>query len=176
MKGGSMKMRLNWGRMALIALLAVGTMAAIPLGITTIICDGTSGGGTGGQIHCNSRQYAYRVKPRNPVTQVEIGTEDGNIAHYSGICAPPGWTMTIVPVQRRHDWPYTAHGNFTGSMGKCQYLVRWTGPAMTTNFEVGFNQPWDPHDTHWKTSDGSTAQWGFPVGGGPGPVHGPAFP
>ena len=170
-----MMKRFAFGKIALL-VLAVATLAAVPIGFTTILCDGTIGGGTGGTINCNNRMYAYRVKPRNPITTVEIGTENPNIAAYANQCAPPGWTLTIVAVQRIHDWPYTPHGVNTPSAGKCQYLMRWTGPAMTSNFELGFDMNWDPHDANWKTSDGSKAQWGFPVGTGPGPVHGPAFP
>ncbi len=171
-----MKPGLNFGKTALLVLAAVGTLAMVPMGFTTIICDGTFGGGSGGTIHCNSKQYAYRVKPKNPITKVEIGTENPNLAAYLNRCAPPGWTLTIVSVQRRHDWPYTGHGSVTGSAGKCQYLMRWTGPAMTTNFELGFDLNWDPHDVHWVTSDGSKAGWTFPLGTGGGPVHAPGFP
>lgn len=171
----------------LIAALAVGGVIALGFGpwnsasaqipgkLTRIVCVGTIGGGNGGNAPCGGRQYAYNVKPGGAITKVEIGTENPNLSAYQNLCMPAGWSLNIVEVRRKHD-PYTPHGVLTGSDGKCDYLMRFKGPALSTNFSLGFNMNWDPHDVNWKTSDGRSAAWSFPVGTGPGPVHGPAFP
>jgi len=171
-------------RMAVSVLAGIGVLVAMglranssadpQLAVTRVKCLGLVCGGTGGS--CGTA-YAYRVIPGTnaSITQVDIGTHDTDITRYTNICGPTGWSISgIFSVSRTHDLTPTAHGSTTTSSGTCSDVVRFTGPAMTTTFDIGFDHPWTYHDVNWKTAtDNTQTSWTFPVGQGVGPVHGP---
>jgi hypothetical protein len=168
-----------------IALLAAGLVTAVAGTlnvaeaqqggqITTVRCIGTICGRSGGT--CGT-MYAYRVKAGStPISQVDIGTHAADSGQYQNVCAPPGWIHSIVAVARPHDPAPTAHGVVTGKSGNCTHVIRFSGPALSGTFDLGFDLNWDFHDVNWKTSDGRQAGWTFPLGDGSGPVHGPLMP
>lgn len=160
-------------------LLATGTRARasqIGGGTTQAVCAGTICGGNGGQIQCSNSEYCYRVKPNgNSVTSFDVGVEDGDINHYTNFCGPSGWTMSIVAIERAHDVTPTDHGTVSSNAGTCPFVLRFSGSAQTSNFEVGYSYSEGNsgyHDVHWKAGSHQSG-WSFPVGTNTGPVHSP---
>ena len=142
-----------------------------------VSCLGTESGGVGGVLECGPRAYVYQANVLLPETQIYFPTHDPAVANYTNICAPAGWSFTIVTnTPGLQEWvPKTAHGIISPGPGaSCPYLMYWTGPAMVGIFEVGFDHASPSHDTEWWLIDnGMTAAWTGPVGTGVGPVHGP---
>ena len=159
------------------AILLVICMSGPALGQTTVTCLGTESGGPGGSINCGLQLYVYQVNPAVPETQVYVPTHDNNLANYTNICMPPGWTLTIIPngPGLQAFFPKTMHGAISpGPGGSCPFLMNWTGPAMAVPFELGFDHASPSHDVEWwAIAGGITAAWPAPVGLGVGPVHGP---
>jgi hypothetical protein len=161
---------------------------------TTIGCVGKVCGGPGGTLNCSNPpggsggRYVYQVIPKDMTTYVdtvEIGTDIFDnppfFNLYANRCMPSGWNLVAInAIPRTHDIPFTQHGTVTSNFSQCQYLMVWTGPQQNMPFELGFQIPnAQPHDVNWKSLlmnnlTGLTA-WGFKVGLGKGPVHGP-FP
>ena len=159
------------------AVVSARASASAPqLGVTQVVCDGAVCGGVGGHIQCSGSQFCYRVKPNgNSITSLEVGVDDGDITHYTSLCGPAGWTMSIASISRSHDPVFTMHGVVTGKSGSCPFVLRFQGGAQTATFEVGYhyNPDFFIHDVTWHSSDGRTAGWTFPLGTNNGPVHSP---
>ena len=139
----------------------------------TVTCDGRACGGSGGT---SASPFLYRVDPRNQATtSFEIPVEDGNLANYRGLAAPPGWSWEILALARPHNEFPVEHGTSTGSAGTCPYVLRFFGPQQAATFEVGFAYIGKPgfHEVRWKASGGFQAAWNHGVGSGRGPVHSP---
>jgi hypothetical protein len=168
---------------AILAALLLVAMSGAAFGQATVACLGTESTGPGGTSECGLQAYVYQVTPLAvPEGQVYIPTHDNNPANYTNICAPAGWTFTIVPntFGLQAYAPKTPHGAVSPGPGgpgwSCPYLLYWTGPPMApaVPFEIGFDHPWPSHDVEWFAFDnGITAAWPMPVGLGAGPVHGP---
>ena len=152
-----------------------------PLQVVKIECDGNIANCCSGS---GPRNFYYRIKVPSggavAVDRVDIGTDDGNVAHYSNLIAPTGWTASIVSVTKPHDSDCTVHGVTTGSNGNCTLLMRFskgTGAAQTSNFDIGFDYVGEAgHDVDWLaslTNSSNSADWTKAVGLGQGPVHGP---
>ena len=141
-------------------------------GLTQVDCDGLACGGSGGSL---GTDFVYKVHPNgNSITSVDISVEDGDINHYT-YAGPSTWSMNMVTAARSHDIEPTEHGVVSGKAGTCPKVLRFSGPEMTQNFQVGFDyfQP-EPrfHDVVWKTSDNRQTNWSFDTGDG-GAVHSP---
>ena len=127
-----------------------------------------------GSLGCG---YVYEVHPNgSSITSFDVSVEDGDIGRYT-YHGPANWSMSMVTAARAHDFHATEHGTVTGSDGTCPYVLRFSGPAKTTNFQVGFDYEYQDdarfHAVHWKTSGNHQANWTFPVGEDKGPVHSP---
>jgi hypothetical protein len=159
-----------------------------PIPLLQLECIGYAGNNsTGCCYEAGPRQFAYRVKMPGgnhnlSVSQVDVGTHWPDPAAYGNLLAPAGWTMTILPapVQFPDRFDCTSHGQLTSPGGQCPYILRWSGPAQTSSFTLGFDAvgpfTFDVHDVHWKIGSGPRADWTKPVGLGRGPVHCIAFP
>jgi hypothetical protein len=162
-----------------IALLQVRTeaMPQTPSTVVRLVCDGNNGccNGTG------PTNYFYHVNfPSGGAVQVDridIGTHDPRTAHYSNFIMPPGWTVSIVPVNP-DNWPdkdgCTLHGVTVNPNFFCSKIIRFTGPAQTSSFTLGFDNDREAHQATWRCNiTGNKANWAKPVGLGEGPVHSP---
>ena len=162
-------------------LLLVGL--SVPAFAQTLVhCRGLESGGVGGTVQCGPRDYVYHAHSTavSP-TVVEIATGDGNIANYTNICAPAGWTLTIVANTGIQDYAgKTPHGGISpGPSGACPFKMVWTGPALPVGvpFELGFDHMSASHDVGFFWPQNATAtNWTLPVGAGAGPVHAPHNP
>ena len=147
--------------------------------VVRVVCDGN--------IQCcqgnGPRQFVYRVKVPSgglvSVTNIEVGTHDPNLADYINRIMPAGWTLSILSASRPDPgFVCTPHGNFTSIASACPYILRFAGPAQTSNFTLAYDFAlnWDVHDADWKASNGNRADWTKAVGLGYGPLHSPLFP
>ena len=129
-----------------------------------------------------ARNFVYRVVIPGgnhgiTVSNLEVGTHDGNIADYVNLLLPAGWTMSIVSGNKRGRIACTAHGGTTFPSEQCPYKLVFSGPAQGSSFSLGYDfiPNWDHHDVAWSSSAVSV-NWGKPVGLGWGPLHSPLFP
>ncbi len=179
--------------LSVLALAALAGGAIVTLRLTTqamppppqqvikIVCDGNIANCCQGS---GPRNFYYRVQIPSggavQVDRVDIGTDDGNISHYSSFVLPANWTATIVSASPPDNPACTNHGGNTIAAGNCPYNVRFdkgTGVAQTSNFQLGFDYIGSTgHDVNWHASllnSSNSANWTKPVGLGLGPVHGP---
>ena len=161
--------------------------AVVALGITgysqTIKCDCKKHGGTGnfgGASGCAPRDYIYKIEFVEPAAleTLYIGTHDGILAHYTNICLPPGYTLSIASTPRPHYTPFTAKGSVSpASNGDCPFtLVLIRGPIDPgAAIYFGFDHPGPRHNVSWQLDNfpPPVSNWSQPVGVGLGPVHGP---
>ncbi len=143
---------------------------------TQIVCDGTIGNGSGGP---NGRRFYYWIDTKgNAVDRIDIGCDYNQLSLFTSVELPNGWGFSIVNAGAHfiHDLKFTVHGRVTGANNdRCQYKLRFTGPAITGQFGIGFDHLGEPHDVHWKASDGAQTDWTKRVGQGKGPIHSPGF-
>ncbi len=122
------------------------------------------------------RNYSYIVRPGvGGITRVDIGI-DHAWYQLSGMVMPPGWTYTTIPgdnMPHNPRMPAAPHGQTRNINGSCNAVIRWTGPAMYTPFQLAYNWNGLPHVVEWDTSDGAVANWSQRIGKGYGPVHAP---
>ena len=159
-----------------------GLVVALPglaLAQPGVFCDGTESGGTGVNSCGPPLRYAYPVLDAGGIglTELRIGTCDGNPANYTNVCMPASWTMTIEPEGLSHYSGKTPHGQVSPTVdGLCTHLIIFSGPMLGAPFTFGFDNAKPSHDVDWdrQSSMGSAAaNWSEPVGLGLGPVHGP---
>ena len=140
---------------------------------TQVVCNGVACGGNGGSLGCD---FVYRIQTGGgSISSLDVAVEDGDVAHYT-FFGPPGWGLSIVSLPWPHDVSPSDHGAASGSTGECAHVLRFAGPAMTKDFEVGFDYVQSHprfHDVQWKASDGRHADWGAALGTSSGPVHSP---
>jgi hypothetical protein len=159
-----------------------------PIPLLKLECIGYAGIDSTGCCFGNGpRQLSYRVKfpggnHNLSVSQVDIGTHWSDPAAYGNLLMPAGWSMQILPAPTLFPdrLACTSHGDFTSIGTECEYILRWSGPAQTSSFTLGYDAvgpfTFDIHDVHWKIAGGPRADWSKPVGLGRGPVHSIAFP
>jgi hypothetical protein len=156
-----------------------------PLPVVKVVCDGSiqccNGSGMTAQ---GPRQFIYKVQIPGgnvvSVSSIEVGTHiDNNLADYVNLVMPAGWALTI-PARTPVDPGFvcTQHGNVSAVGGNCNYVLRFSGPAQTSNFTLAYDfvHNYDVHDANWKASNGNQANWTKPVGLGEGPLHSPMIP
>jgi hypothetical protein len=162
--------------LALLFVFALAGSAFADAPVPSVICNGNICGGTG------LTNYEYQVSVDVATFgHFHVGTSDGNIADYTNVKTPTGWTFSIVEGSPSHNG-FTDHGTVSSPTGECPYLLTWT--ASSANFEVtsfifGFNNPRTPHDVDWEVRGydwGTWSNWSAPVGMGAGPVHAPGVP
>lgn len=164
----------------LVSLIMAGGLCA-----QTIVCDGTICGGTGVVSSGGTRDYVYRITsgvlPADPDT-VFIGTHDGDLAHYSNVCLPAGWSYGILTEQRPDFHSPTLHNRVSpGPSGNCEFTFIFYNDGgvqlSSTPTDFGFNHSGGyPHDVDWMAiayQGGAAADWNANVGQGAGPIHGP---
>lgn len=163
--------------MIMVALLALGlAIPTLAQGGATVLCQGNICGGGG------IRNYQYDVTGTGGLLlhQFHVGTCDPNIADYSNILGPVGWTFGIFSILEDHRDGFTPHGGISAPTGKCNWSAVWTepdnGPGVQ-NALFGFDNPNLPHDVGWFINSSQVVEnWAAPVGMGAGPVHGPTVP
>jgi len=125
---------------ALFAAFAPGKLTA-----TEVFCDGMVCGGSGVTAD-GKREYAYDVTAIPPITDLYIGTDDGEIDNYRDICLPPKWHMSIernrVPNSLdglsigHHCSAMNPHGGLSSATGTCGFVIHFHGPPS--------DQSWPP--------------------------------
>lgn len=171
-------MRITYLILALSLALAV---PALGTGTLSVGCNGNICGGTG------ATAYEYNLSvTEGAIGQFHVGTDDGNIADYTNIVMPTGWTFNLFAAEPYHG-DYTPHGSIGTINGQCSWYATFTASSPTyelSSVTLGFDNPYGPHDVGWEThlNDPQTGywqqfeNWQAPVGGGTGPVHGPTVP
>ncbi|MCE5323706.1 PEP-CTERM sorting domain-containing protein [bacterium] len=163
-------------RVLLPIIMLVLVVAAVPAFSfsASVLCQGNICGGGG------IRNYQYDVSVADGlIYQFHVGTCDPNIADYSNILMPAGWSFNIYSILEDHADKFTPHGQISSADGYCQWCAVWTdttgqGIASAT---FGFDNPNSPHDVGWFINSSSAVEnWSMPVGLGDGPVHGPTVP
>lgn len=150
--------------------LATPTLAQ---GGATVLCQGNICGGGG------IRNYQYDVTGTGGlmIHQFHVGTCDPNIADYTNIIGPAGWSFGIANILEDHRDAFTPHGGFSAPDGRCLRCAVWTEPengAGVQNALFGFDNPNHAHDVGWFLNSGLPVEnWNAAVGMGAGPVHGP---
>ena len=143
----------------------------------TVVCEGTKSDGTG------PREYYYEVTAtgEGDFDYFHVGTDCGNIAHYSNIVTPTNWAFSLISLSEDHDPEKTAHGEISSQNGTGSYIAEWSGPdddlASPGTYDFGFDNIHDPHDAGWLVKDEAVIvaveDWDATVGMGEGPVHTP---
>jgi hypothetical protein len=164
------------GLIIMVTLLALAiAVPATAFAGATVLCQGNVCGGGG----ISNYQYDVTGTDGLMLHQFHVGTCDPNIANYTNIVGPAGWTFNIFEIIEEHDG-FTPHGGLSQPSGECQLCVVWTegenGPGLQ-NAVFGFDNPNLPHDVGWFINDNVVAEsWAAAVGMGAGPVHGPTVP
>lgn len=165
----------------LILILALAlSVPALANGTPSVGCNGNICGGTG------ATNYEYNLSVTSGlIGQFHVGTDDGNIADYTNIVMPTGWSF-ILTVGAPLDGAFTPHGSIGIVSGNCPLYATFTAAEgyELSSLTLGFDNPYGPHDVGWEThlNDPQTGywqqfeNWQAPVGGGTGPVHGPTVP
>ena len=176
--------------LGVLTLMAVGAVFALRnradaaqfVPLVKVLCKGTAGtGSTGCCNETGPREFVYEVQPSGgaSVTFLEVGVHDATLSDYSNPLLPTGWAMSIVDrTPPDHPGVCTPHGGQSSETNTCPIALVFSGPAMTTTFQVGYDflPDWDVHDVGWRTTGGIKADWGRPVGKGNGPIHSPQMP
>ena len=124
--------------------------------------------------------------------EIHIGTEDGNIDHYSIeiLGGASGASLSIVTPSgdaEPHDSTFVRYTdwNTTGwaADGECPYYVKvlFTGATSTkVNFAIhhpdAVDEPEKVHPVGWWGTGGLSENWAQPLGAGSGPAFGIATP
>lgn len=160
-------------------------------GLIWVSCEGVESGGGG----VTQYQYGLMNTSAAPILLMvfDVGTDDPNIANYSGWVTPAGWISFIVPPSHPTSTVKTPHGMVSpGPLQPTAVTIRFidpTGvglllnPGVPTPGLFGFNNVNGSEDVEWLALDTNNAvvgitNWGIPVAGPlgvytPGPVHAP---
>lgn len=161
-------------RYLLLAVILVATAVPVYAQGAVVLCQGNICGGGG------IRNYQYDVTvSEGLIYQFHVGTCDPNIADYSNILMPAGWTFGIFSILEDHADTFTPHGQISTPTGQCQWCAVWTDSTGqgTAGALFGYDNPNLPHDVGWFINSSTAVEnWSAAVGMGSGPVHGPTVP
>ncbi|TAJ16063.1 MAG: hypothetical protein EPO68_11775 [Planctomycetota bacterium] len=150
-----------------------------PIPVIKVECDGSGCGGSGNTAS-GPREFVYHVKVPGgnyvSCTSVEIGVDMSDLPMYTNLVKPPGWIVEILAASPTHALATTPHGSTSTPGGTCEYVLKFSGPAMTSHFTLGYDYDanFEAHDANWKVNNNvNRADWTKPVGLGQGPVHSP---
>lgn len=159
--------------------LVIAAIALLCLGVPSF-------GQTGGSAVCLSTvcgmpgplDYQYDVSVIDgAIHQFHVGTSDPNLANYTNIAKPDGWTFGIFEILEDHHSPDSPHEAVVQPNGLCGLMAVWTepdnGPGVQ-GFSFGYDNPRPDHDVGWFINSGQVSEnWSAPVGLGAGAVAGP---
>ncbi len=120
------------------------------------------------------RDYSYIVTPaQGGLNRVVVGIGT-TVFNPQNIILPTGWTFTAVnntTLPHKNSW--TPCGSIAVANQSTDITVHFSGPTMTTQFQIAYDSELEPHTVSWGASDGTRSSWAKRVGLGLGPVHAP---